>query len=170
MSRVRHTFLVGSVLAIAAITPATALGAAKRTEVPVRGTLDGVTSVDLATNPPQGTTQVSGQISHLGAVTGNSDFSLTFLGGPPAIPLDLTGTLSLVAANGDELFGTFTGSAVSGPGDTTGTNLLTIIGGTGRFTDATGSLTETYSAQTTAQSATAISGPIALTIEGRISY
>ena len=170
MSMVRRMFLVNSILATIAIAPATALGAANGTDLPVMGTIAGVASTDIATTPAVGTTQLSGQISQLGEVTATSDFLFTPLGGPPVIPFDLTGTATLVAANGDQLFGTYTGTGVNNAGGSTGSNLVTITGGTGRFTGATGTVTETYTADTTSLVGAILSGPITLTLQGRISY
>jgi hypothetical protein len=47
------------------------------------------------------------------------------------VPYDLTGTTTLVAANGDKLFGTVTGTGTSNivTGQASGTNLVTITGG-----------------------------------------
>ena len=80
----------------------------------------------------------------------------------------MTGTETLVAENGDELFGTVNGTGVNNAGATGGKNVATITGGTGRFNGASGSYTETYTGAVTSQVGTVISGPVATTIRGHI--
>jgi hypothetical protein len=100
---------------------------------PLRGTSAGATTIDLATGALTG--HESAVISHLGKVqvstqgvsTPNGDGTYTD-----------TGTVTLVTANGDKLFGTFTGTVSSGPNNVT---VVTITGGTGRFTNASGTVT-----------------------------
>lgn len=129
----------------------------------------GVTSVDISTSPSPTTFVSSGHLSHLGAVTATGDELLTPLGLPPVIPYTLTGTETLVAANGDEVVGTVHGSGVNNSGATSGTNVVTITGGTGRFADASGFYTETYTGKVTSQVGTIVSGPVTTTIRGRIN-
>ena len=170
MSSRSRLFLSSVVLGVALTTPAAAAAAAGGTNLPLKGKSTGTASVDLATNPSPTTFSASGQLSHLGAVTATGEEFLTPLGAPPAIPYSLTGTETIVAANGDELFGMVDGTGVNNAGATSGTNTVTITGGTGRFAGASGSYTETYTGAITSQVGTVVSGPISTAIQGRISY
>jgi filamentous hemagglutinin family protein len=130
-------FLSGLVLAVVAMSPAPAMGAAKGTHRPLTGTTTSTTTVSLITGA--GTSVSSGHISHLGAVTGrgNAQFALV---GPNGF--SFTGTGTTVAANGDKLFTTTSGMGTLGP-PVQNTVVNTIIGGTGRFADASGTFTTT---------------------------
>jgi hypothetical protein len=81
------------------------------------------------------------------------------------------GTQTVVAANGDQLFGTLTGVGVNdiATSAASGTNVITITGGTGRFSDATGSYTVTYKSQATSMIGTIESGPVTTTFEGALN-
>ena len=170
MSCCRRLLFASAVLGVALFTPAVAVAAAAGVDLPLTGRSAGVASVDISTNPSPTTFSSSGQLSHLGAFTATGNESFTPLGLPPAIPYALTGTETLVAANGDKLFGTVDGTGVNNAGATSGTNVVAITGGTGRFADASGSYTETYTGAITSQVGTILSGPIATTIQGRISF
>jgi DNA-binding beta-propeller fold protein YncE len=135
----------------------------------LNGAGTGVVTVDTTTNPSPETSTFSGHLSHVGAFTLTGVLSFTALGPPPSIPFTVTGTETLVAANGDEIFGAVSGTGTATPGHSHGTSLVTITGGTGRFSDARGFYTETPSLVVT------FNGPIAtgkgtLTIQGHISY
>ena len=127
-------FLSGLVLAVVAMSPAAAMGAAKGTDRPLKGTTTSTTTVNLITGA--GTSVSSGHLSHLGAVTGsqNAQFALV---GPNGF--SFTGTGTTVAANGDKLFTTVSGAGTLGP-PVQSTAVNTITGGTGRFADASGTL------------------------------
>lgn len=161
--------LLSVVLGFALAVPAAALAAAGGANLPLCGSSKGVTSVDISTTPSPTTFVSSGHLSHLGAVTATGDELFTPLGLPPVIPYAITGTETLVAANGDELFGTVNGTGVNNSGATSGTNAVTITGGTGRFADASGSYTETYTGEVTSQIGTIVSGPVTTTIRGHIN-
>ena len=138
-------FLLSSlVLGVGLISPASALAAAGGTNLPLRGAATGTATVDAATRA--GTTEVAGRASQLGAFTASGPFQYIPTGGLPVIPYDLTGAVTFVAANGEELFGTVTGTGTINTltNRSYGTNFVTITGGTGRFADASGSLTEMY--------------------------
>jgi hypothetical protein len=157
-------FLSGLVLAVVAMTPAAAMGAAKGTARPLTGTTTSTTTVSLITLT--GTIVSSGQLSLLGAVTTsqNAQFALV---GPNGF--SWTGTETIVAANGNELFTTVSGSGTLGP-PIQSTAVHTITGGTGRFADASGTFTttETSSSVSVVGSVETVTSP--LTFTGTISY
>jgi hypothetical protein len=128
--------LTGLVLAVAALSPTSALAKAGGTDRPVKGTALG----DVAVTIPglHVTTDASGVLTHLGKYTGHFEGSAQIVGGRTLVE----GTFTLVAANGDQLTGTWTlnGSLPSGEVHTA-TVVLTITGGTGRFADASGTIT-----------------------------
>jgi hypothetical protein len=130
-------FLSGLVLAVVAMSPAAAIGAAKGTDRPLTGTTTTTTTVSLITGV--GTSVSSGHLSHLGAVTGSGDAQFTLVG-PNGF--SFTGTGTIVAANGDKLFTTTSGTGTLGP-PVQNSVVNTITGGTGRFADATGTFTTT---------------------------
>jgi hypothetical protein len=167
MSRRWRLFLSTWVLGVALISPAAALGAARGTNRPLTGRSAGTTTLINGAL----TARFVGRLSHLGAFTGTADLVFTPFGLPPLFPYTVTGTETLVAANGDTLFGTVDGTGLNNTADLTaqGTNVVTITGGTGRFADATGTYTET------ANSSYVISGPtvtgrVTAAVQGQISY
>ena len=131
----RLIFLSSLVLAVAALSPAAALGAAKGTDRPLSGTVTASTIDNFST----GTSTADGTFlfTHLGKGTFHED---TTAGTTTGNTFTFTGTATYVAANGDQLFatitatGTFTGSNVV-------TKVSTITGGTGRFANASGTFT-----------------------------
>ena len=115
------------------------------TELPFGGTLEAVETHQF--QPPNflvAHLEGKGVASHLGRFTSVSDFTINTVTAMGA------GTLTLTAANGDQIFATVTGEAVGGTADHLQIDeTLTITGGTGRFTGATGSFTSTRFADTT---------------------
>jgi hypothetical protein len=162
----RLIFLSSLVLAVAALGPAAALGAAKGTDRPVKGTSTSTTTVDLATGT--GISDGTGHISHLGAFTFHNDFSgFTVTGNT----FNWTQTATIVAANGDEIFTTAVGTGTLLPNNTSEATLVsTITGGTGRFADASGTLTSTISSVTVSQVGTTITSEDTETHTGQVSY
>jgi hypothetical protein len=159
-------FLSGLVLAVVAMSPAAAMGAAKGTNRPLTGTLTTITTVNLITGA--GTQVSSGHLSHLGKVTGSADLQFTAVG---SNGFSFTGTATTVAANGNKLFTTTAtlGTGTLGP-PISSTSTNTIVGGTGRFADASG----TYTGKAVSTSV-AIIGSIetvtsTVTLKGTISY
>ena len=131
----RLIFLSSLVLAVAALSPAAALGAAKGTDRPMSGTLTATAHDNLSTQTS--TADGTFLFTHLGKGTFHED---TTAGTTTGNTFTFTGTATYVAANGDQLFatitatGTFTGSNVV-------TKVSTITGGTGRFANASGTFT-----------------------------
>ncbi len=132
----RLIFLSSLVLAVAALSPAMALGAANGTDRPVSGTSTSTTILNTATGI--GVSDGIGELSHLGAFTFHNDFTSFTVTGPNTFSYTLT--TIWVAANGDEFFstGTATGTLTAGIKSTL---VSTITGGTGRFADASGTIT-----------------------------
>ena len=130
----RLIFLSSLVLAVAALSSATALGAAKGTDRPLRSTSMGTVVVDLATGA--GIAETSGRLSHLGRITTTVDVTSFTLTGPDTF--SFTGASTDVAANGDKLFTTGSATGTLTPTGTETTTVFTITGGTGRFADASG--------------------------------
>ena len=127
----------GLMLAVIAMSPTAAMGAAKGTDRSLRGTTTSITTVSLITGV--GTTVSSGHLSHLGAVTGSGDAQFVLVG---SNGFSLTGTATTVAANGDKLFTSTSGMGTLGP-PVQNMVVNTITGGTGRFSDASGMFTTT---------------------------
>jgi hypothetical protein len=137
----RLIFLSSLVLAVAALSPAAALGAANGTDRPVSGKSTSTTTVDPVAGT--GISDWSGQISHLGAFTFHNDFTSFTLTSPTTFSFTLTA--SVVAANGDVIFTTATGTGTLTATGSESTLVSTITGGTGRFADASGTLTSSIS-------------------------
>jgi hypothetical protein len=147
-----------ALFATIAISPAGALAAAKGTDRPLKGTTTGSLTVSSFT----------GNFSHLGATAGGDVATIT-LTSPTTFTY--TGTDTLVAANGDEVFSTFTGSGAFTSATTIeSTQVNTITGGTGRFADASGTFTVTISSVVVSSSATSDTTDNADTWNGQISY
>ena len=161
------TFLV---LCVAAVGPPTALGAAKGTDRPLRGTSSSTTTVNIAT--VTGTSDGTGRVSHLGRIALHVVATSGAITGPNTFSLG--GTASLVAANGDRLFltvtgtGTFTGITVGSRIETT--TVYTVTGGTGRFAGASGMATGTSQGTIVSIVGATVTSHDTATLQGRISY
>ncbi len=160
----RLIFLSSLVLAVAALSPAAALGAAKGTDRPLSGTVIATTHDNLSTG--MDTADGAFLFTHLGNGTFHEDAALTSVTGNT---FTLTGTATYVAANGDKLFatvvatGTFTGSNVV-------TTVSTITGGTGRFADASGTFTTHERVVIGTIVGPILTDTFTATAEGQISY
>jgi hypothetical protein len=150
------------VVALAALAPTSALAKTGGTDRPLRGSESGTTTLNPATGAASA--DFTGELSHLGKFSGNSNVTVTFTG-----PSSFTavGNGSLEAASGDELFfdvtwtGTFTATAIQT------TAVRTITGGTGRFAAASGTMTTRLSS--VYSPTTLVSRDTGIT-EGLISY
>ena len=172
----RRTLLVlMSLLALAVVAPGAALAKKGGTDRPWKGKGSGTTTFSIATFPSfPGSTDGIARFSHLGKTSNTSTFTVTFTG--PGT-FNITGTQTLVAANGDTLTLSFTGAGTItgafGPGQTSETMVTwNVTGGMGRFDDASGSLTgtvvtEVVSVDPVAMTATGIH---TFTAKGKISY
>jgi hypothetical protein len=134
----RLIFLSSLLLTVGALSPPAALGAAKGTDRPLRGTSTVTANVNLATGT--GTTDGTFLLTHLGKGTLHADstsFSVT------GNTFAFTDTVVLVAANGDKVFGTDRGVGTLTSTGQTLSIVGSITGGTGRFADASGTFTIT---------------------------
>jgi hypothetical protein len=156
------------VFGVGLISPAVALGAPNG-DLTFNGKGAGVASTDISTSPGPVTVSGVGRISHLGEVVVLANDVLTPNGPAPVIPYTITGTETVIVANGDQLFGTVTGTGVNNFGATSGMNVVTITGGTGGFAGATGSYTETYTGQIFSQIGTNVVGPLHTIFRGHIT-
>jgi hypothetical protein len=161
MSKRRLVPLAGLVLALAALTPASALakpgigpavavsGPAKASKAggsdrPFMGVSSGFSTFCPTTGLGSGDS--SGVATLVGKFTIHADTHVTGI-----IPLPFTiiseGDFTLVSANGDQVTGTITDTAivkVNEAGESIGheaTLVLNVLGGTGRFADASGTAT-----------------------------
>jgi len=153
-----------AVLALAAV-PAAALGKPGGTDRPLKGSGVATDTVDLATG--KGSGQGPAVISHLGKGTFRHSFTIAFTG--PST-FTVTGTETLIAANGDEVHATVTGTGTLNGSQGDVEVVITITGGTGRFDDASGTLIGRFSAETVSAVGGTIVNRDAFTLEGRISY
>ncbi len=165
MSLRRLVFLASLVLAVAATSPSVALAAAHGTDRPLKGTGTGTGTLNLVTGAE--TANFSGHLSHLGADTGHEDLALTLTS---ASTFTYTGTRTIVAANGDELFSAVTGAGTFTPGTAESTETDTITGGTGRFAGASGMYTDTISLVVVAVMGTIETFRFTAALKGQISY
>jgi hypothetical protein len=101
---------------------------ASSTSRPIHGTMQGVVTGAVSLDPLELLVDYDGIVSHLGKCTRHED--VTFGEGGA-----LSGTITFVAANGDELWVSFVGH-FTGANDAVAT--YTFTGGKGRFVDATG--------------------------------
>jgi hypothetical protein len=167
----RLLVLTSMVTALVAATPGVGVAARGGTDRPVKGTTSGTSTLDLATGT--GTSQGTGTFSHLGRATYTLNFTFAPTG-PTTIALSGTGTL--VAANGDQVFATLTGTSTPPSlmpfvGEVVDfTVVSTITGGTGRFSDASGTLTSTGSQEVVSVVGPTVGSRETTTHRGRISY
>jgi hypothetical protein len=168
-----RTLLVLTSMLLAFAIAAPGIAAAKRggTDRPLKGSTSATTTVNIATQT--GTSQGTAVVSHLGRSSFTLNFAFTITGGT----VNVTGTGTLVAANGDEVFVTFTGTAtppapVPAVGQRIpGSNVFTITGGTGRFSDASGTFTSTGALEIVSITGTTFtSRDVGTRLQGQISY
>ena len=158
--------LAGLALAVAALTPTSALAKAGGTDRPLMGSSSGTSCTNVVTG--DFTNDSTGIVTHVGEFTSHAEGSGAFTG---PNTYEGSGTVTLVAANGDQVYAdiTITSTDASNP---VHTDLLvfTFTGGTGRFADGSGTATQiltvsTFSFDGTTACATT-EGPIA----GQVSY
>jgi hypothetical protein len=159
--------LSGLVLAVAALSPATAQGASMGTDRPLKCTF---TSSIVIANVLTGEATVDStfRCTHLGHGTSHQD--TTGFSTAPNTAFN-TGTATYVAANGDQLFTDVEGTVTFFPtGASTATFVDTITGGTGRFADASGTFTRTGAAELVSFVFPISTSAGSQTGEGQISY
>jgi hypothetical protein len=128
------------VFLIVALQQGTSCVAVATEEVPFKGTLQAIETVDVS-QFPIGIVEGSGSgyATHLGHYTVTYEFVVN------VVTLTGTGTMHFVAANGDSLFAEATeaaGSPTEDPDVIGGPIVWTILDGTGRFAGATGEFIE----------------------------
>ena len=101
--------IAGLVLALGVLAPATALGKAGGTDRPVQGSGSGTTVLDLPTLTF--TADATGVMSHMGQTTYRFDNGVLTPTGPSTF--DITISVTITAANGDQLFGDISGSGTN---------------------------------------------------------
>ena len=133
--KIRHPLFVGLVAAFTVSLAIVAVSAVAA-ETPFKGTVNAVETGDGRSPDPllgsggHGQRHVSRQV-HRARDDGDQPSDL-----------DVTGTATFTAANGDTLFATVAGQATrTSPTTLSIVEVYTITGGTGRFADATGSFT-----------------------------
>jgi hypothetical protein len=152
--------IVATLALLATLTGVALAGMKEKKELPLKGTMQAVETLDF-TNPPMmtGTASGSGNATHLG------QYMLSFEVEVNLETIAGTGTAHFVAANGDSLYAVGTGQAT--PTDEPDVfNVIenyTITGGTGRFAGASGNITTDRSVNlTTGFTSGTFSGSIVL--------
>jgi hypothetical protein len=136
--------LAGLVLAIAALAPASALAKKGGTDRPMKGTVSG-TTITSPFPPGEYFQEATGVGTHVGKYTRTSEGKYEITGAElPLVFVHGEGDFTMVAASGDDLYGSFEFDATV---DTaievrTSTFQSCFEGGTGRFADAEGCVTE----------------------------
>lgn len=159
--------LAGLVLALAVLSPASALAKPGGTDRPFKATIAGTVSLTVATG--EFTSDVTGDSSHLGEYTAH----LQGKAAPdPLLGIYVgNGSITWVADNGDELYGTFDLHTDRPPPAPHTTTLdVVITGGTGRLADASGTATSTTHVAPLAFDGVTLLNSIEGTATGQISY
>lgn len=157
--------LAGLVLVVGVLAPAAALAKAGGADRPIKDNSSGTNVVNLG--DLSFAIDATGTTSHLGRTTSHFDGTLTRTG-PET--LDLAGSVTVVAANGDKLYGTLSGSATVEAAGNSGPVVVTFTGGTGRFEGATGGYAGTFSQVVQSSTATSVTFAIRYSLRGTISY
>jgi fibronectin-binding autotransporter adhesin len=162
----RFAFILTLFAVTATFTAGPALGAAKGTDRPLRGTSTSTTTVNLSAGT--GAVAGSGQLSHLGKFDFTNDITSFAVTGPDTFTLTLTAVI--VAANGDEIHTTATGTGTLTPTGSESTLVSTAVGGTGRFADASGTTISRITSVVVSQVGSTITSRDSEVHEGRVSY
>jgi hypothetical protein len=160
--------LAALVLAFGALAPGSALAKAGGSDLPLKGSLSGTSVHDYATGHLEAVS--TGNLTHLGLTTLAQDAQIVIVPGTPPT-LSWTGTWTLTAANGDQLWGTAVG--IGTPTDATHIRLVldyTLTGGTGRFQHASATFTAVvYHHQVSLVNAVSY-GEHEATLDGQLSW
>jgi hypothetical protein len=168
MRKHKATLLIGLALALAALSPASAMAKAGGSDRPLKGSGSAIATADVSTPTFEVTNEGSAKVTHLGKTTLSSDYTFTSGAGGT---FTVAGTTEFVAANGDRLFTAFTGSGRATSATTSVARLhSTITGGTGRFEGASGSFTTRVLTETTSVVGTTVTATQTFTSHGHISY
>jgi hypothetical protein len=171
MSMRKLIALAGLLLAVGALTPASALAKKGGTHRPIKGTVSG-TATTTATSPTTGDyfQDSKGVGSHVGKYTREVVGTYEVTGTEPGfVFIHGEGEFTVVAANDDELDGyfEFDGVVDLSTGIRTSTVQAEFEGGTGRFADATGEATEQ---DVITPTETPGEGHLTGTFKGHVSY
>jgi hypothetical protein len=165
MSRRKMLTLASLALAVAALSPASAVAKAGGADRPVKDTGSGTVSINVQTGAVTG--DFTGVATHGGEYTGHLEATIT-AATPEGVVVE--GTQTIVADNGDQITGDVT---ITGPGTTTAhqtTGIMTVTGGTGRFADASGTITTTSEATPFSFDGVTLLEHVEYTGTGEISY
>ena len=156
----KKTFVISIVAALALLVTLTGIAQARQKELPIKGTLQAVETLDFS-NPPimTSTATGSGNATQLGRYTLSWEVEVNLE------TITGSGTGHFVAANGDSLYTVGTGQAA--PTDEPSVfhvvESLIITGGTGRFAGASGTInTDRIVDLTTGITSGTLSGTIVL--------
>jgi hypothetical protein len=144
MSILKLMPLAALALAIAALTPASALAKKGGTDRPIRGTVSG-TTITSASPPGDYFQEATGIGSHVGRFTRTLEGHYENTGAElPLVFVHGEGDFKMVAASGEELDGLFDLDAINNTATEVRTSTIHLCfeGGTGRFADADGCVTE----------------------------
>jgi hypothetical protein len=162
----RRFTIILALLAVAAASPAAALGKTKGTVRPANGTSSSSTSVDIAAG--KGSVVGGGRLSQLGRFSFTNDITSFKLTGPDTFSLELTAIL--VAANGDRVCTSATGKGTLTATGSETTLVSTITGGTGRFARASGTTTSQITSEVVSTVGTTLTTRDTETHKGRMRY
>jgi hypothetical protein len=162
----RRFTIILALLAVAAVSPAAALGKPRGSVRPQSGTSSSTTTVDLATG--LGSVVGGGRLSPLGRFSFTNDITSFKLTGPDTFSLKLTAIL--LAANGDRVCTTATGKGTLTATGSEATLVSTITGGTGRFALASGTTTSRITSEVVSTVGTTLTTRDNETHKGRIRY
>lgn len=157
--------LAGLVLVASVLAPAATLAKAGGTDRPIKESSSGTDVVDLG--DLSFAIDATGTTSHLGRTTSHFDGSLTPTG-PDTV--DIAAGVTVIAANGDKLYGTLSGSATTDASGNSGPVVVTFTGGTGRFKGATGHYSGSFGQVVQGSTATSLTFAIEYSLRGTINY
>jgi hypothetical protein len=158
--------IAGLTLAVGVLAPVGALAKPGGTDRPIKGGSSGTTVLDLATLGF--VSDATGTGSHLGRTATHYDGALT-PSGPDTVAV--AGSFVMVAANGDQLFGTFSGTGTDDhSGTIQGPGVYSFAGGTGRFENASGNASGSFRQVLTSTAGGTLTFAARYTLTGTISY
>ena len=134
----RIILLAGLVLAVGVLPSGSALAAVGGSDLPLKGSVSGTSEHNLSTGNLHAVS--TGRLTHFGL----TKVEQTALVVPAGSTFSWIGTLTLTAANGDQMSGTTVGTCTLTATSVIGCVVhFTSTGGTGQFTDASATLTMT---------------------------
>jgi plastocyanin len=167
VARAKLAVLAGAMVSLAIGNPA--WGAAGATELPIRGTGSGTSVTTYAATPGDPATFVTEDHAHLSHL-GDSTVHVTGTSTLTATGVDLAGSVTIEAANDDELTLTFSGSGVMTDTGLEATSVGEITGGTGRFENASGTITHEAVLTIADLSPPTVTASVVSSFYGTISY